>query len=165
MIGYTTIGTNDLEEKGEPEVIVRNVKTLLGTFKTHNPNMPVIVCKVMPSHASKSRPADKIQKINALVEELVKGNSQVVLCDSYSIFADEQGNAKKEEFPDLLHPNGAGVFASDAGLQRAGLSRPQEPHPTPSIQTCCSPGTSGARSAADTITFARNDASRPSRLR
>jgi lysophospholipase L1-like esterase len=28
--------------------------------------------------------------------------------DTYSIYADDQGGAKKEEFPDLLHPNAAG---------------------------------------------------------
>lgn len=111
------IGTNDLEEKGEPEVIAGNIKLMLARFKAFNPKMPVIVCKVMPSHASKSRPAGKIQKLNELVDALVKGDTQFIPCDTYSIFADENGNAKKSEFPDLLHPNAAGYAQWEAALK------------------------------------------------
>jgi lysophospholipase L1-like esterase len=39
---------------------------------------------------------------------MVKGDPRLLLCDTWSIFADEQGNAKGDEFPDLLHPNAAG---------------------------------------------------------
>jgi lysophospholipase L1-like esterase len=102
------IGTNDIEEKAEPQVIVENIKAILAAMKSHNPKMPVILCKVMPSHPSKSRPAEKIRKLNALVDELVKGDSQIIRCDTWGIFADADGNAKREEFPDLLHPNAAG---------------------------------------------------------
>jgi len=111
------IGTNDLEEKGEPEVIAGNIKLLFAALKTHNPKMPVIFCKVMPSHASKSRPADKIQKLNALVDDLVKNDPQFIGCDTYSIFADDEGNARKAEFPDLLHPNAAGYAKWTAVLK------------------------------------------------
>lgn len=102
------IGTNDLEENAEPEVIARNVQRILAACRARHPQMPVIVCKVMPSHASKKRPADKIRKLNALVDEIVKADPRCVRCDTWSIFADEDGNAKKAEFPDLLHPNAAG---------------------------------------------------------
>ena len=102
------IGTNDLEENGEPEVIAANVKLILAACKARHPQMPVIVCQVMPSHASKKRPADKIQKINALMGDIVKADPLFVSCDTYSLFADANGDAKKEEFPDLLHPNATG---------------------------------------------------------
>jgi lysophospholipase L1-like esterase len=102
------IGTNDLEDQSEPETIAENVKAILAALKAHNSKMPVIVCKVMPSDASKNRPAEKIKKLNALVDELIKGDPQFIRCDTCSIFANADGNAKKEEFPDLLHPNAAG---------------------------------------------------------
>lgn len=102
------IGTNDLEEQAAPELIAENTRAILAALKAHNPKMPVIVCKVMPSHASKRRPADKIRKINELVDEIVKADKQFVRCDTWSIFADADGNAKAVEFPDLLHPNEAG---------------------------------------------------------
>ena len=102
------IGTNDLEENGDPEVIAANVKLILDACAARHPKMPVIVCQVMPSDASKKRPADKIQKINALVGTVLKSEPQAVSCDTYTLFADAQGNAKKDEFPDLLHPNAIG---------------------------------------------------------
>jgi len=102
------IGTNDLEENAAPEQIAENVGLILSEIKASNPKTPVIVCKLTPSDASKKRPADKIQKINALVDDIVKKDPQFIRCDTYSIFANAEGNAKLEEFPDLLHPNAAG---------------------------------------------------------
>lgn len=102
------IGTNDLEDGGDPETIAGNVRAILAALKAHDPKMPVIVCKVMPSDPSKKRPADQIQQINARVDQVVNGDPEFIRCDTYSIFADAQGNAKPAEFPDLLHPNAAG---------------------------------------------------------
>jgi lysophospholipase L1-like esterase len=70
----------------------------------------------MPSSASKQRPADKIQKLNSLVDKIVAGDPQFIRCDTFTIFANEQGEAKKEEFPDLLHPNAAGYAKWVAAL-------------------------------------------------
>jgi lysophospholipase L1-like esterase/poly(3-hydroxybutyrate) depolymerase len=102
------IGTNDLEDGGDPETIAQNMKLILARLKAHNPKMPVVVCKVMPSSEKMRRPADKIRKVNALVDDLVKGDPQFIRCDTWTIFANEQADARKEEFPDLLHPNAAG---------------------------------------------------------
>ncbi|HSH92628.1 MAG TPA: GDSL-type esterase/lipase family protein [Roseimicrobium sp.] len=102
------IGTNDLEEGAEPEVIAGNVKLLLEAFKKHNPKMPVLFCQVFPSSETKKRPADKIKKLNELCAAAIKGNTQVVGIDTWPLFANDQGNAKVEEFPDLLHPNKLG---------------------------------------------------------
>ena len=71
----------------------------------------------MPSDPSKKRPADKIRQINALVDKIVTENSHFTRCDTYSIFADDQGNATPEEFPDLLHPNAAGYTKWAAALR------------------------------------------------
>jgi hypothetical protein len=70
--------------------------------------MPIVLCQVMPSSESKKRPADKIKKLNELYFAGVKGDRQVTLIETWTLFADAEGNAKKEEFPDLLHPNKAG---------------------------------------------------------
>jgi len=70
--------------------------------------MPIILCNVFPSHESKRRSAEQIKKINALYAAAVKGDPQVILVDTWSMFADEKDNARKAEFPDLLHPNKAG---------------------------------------------------------
>ena len=70
----------------------------------------------MPSAASLRRPAAKIQKLNALVDEWVARDPQFIRCDTYTIFADEQGEAKPAEFPDRLHLNAAGYAKWVAAL-------------------------------------------------
>lgn len=111
------IGTNDLEEQAEPETIAANLKLLLAEFEKHDSKLPVIVCQVFPSSATMKRPADKIKKINQLFAGVVKGNPQVRFMETWPLFADAQGDAKKDEFPDLLHPNGAGYAKWAAGLR------------------------------------------------
>jgi lysophospholipase L1-like esterase len=102
------IGTNDLEEKAEPETIAANLKLILAALKQHNAKMPIVLCQVFPSSATKARPADKIKKVNQLYAAAVKGDAQVTFIETYPLFANAQGDAKKEEMPDLLHPNKAG---------------------------------------------------------
>lgn len=111
------MGTNDLEESAEPEVIAANVQLILGRLKEHNPDMPIVLCQVFPSSASKKRPADKIKQINKLVADGVKENAQVTVLDTWTLFANSEGDAKAEEFPDLLHPNGAGYAKWSAALK------------------------------------------------
>jgi lysophospholipase L1-like esterase len=102
------MGTNDLEEKAEPKTIAANVTLIIAALKKHNARMPIILCKVFPSSPRKSRSAEKIRKINELYAAAVKGDPQVIVMETWVLFADEQGDAKKAEFPDLLHPNKAG---------------------------------------------------------
>ena len=102
------IGTNDLEENAEPETVAGNLKLILAELKKHNAKMPIVLCQVFPSSASLKRPADKIKKVNQLYAAAVKGDAQVTFIETYPLFANAQGDAKPEEFPDLLHPNKAG---------------------------------------------------------
>ncbi|MCI0748470.1 MAG: GDSL-type esterase/lipase family protein [Verrucomicrobia subdivision 3 bacterium] len=102
------IGTNDLEEQADPETIAGNLKLILAALKGHNAKMPIILCQVFPSSASKKRPAEQIKKLNQLYAAAVKGDPQVTFLETWLLFADAQGDAKKEEFPDLLHPNARG---------------------------------------------------------
>lgn len=111
------IGTNDLEEKADPETIAANLKLILAALAKHNPKMPIVLCKVFPSSASKSRPAEKIKKLNQLYSTEVKGNAQVILMETWVLFADSHGDAIPSEFPDLLHPNLAGYAKWAAALR------------------------------------------------
>ena len=110
------IGTNDIGLGADPAGVAANLQAILAALKASNAKLPVIVCRVMPSAASQQRPAAKIQKLNTLVDEMVARDPQFTRCDSYTIFADEQGDAKKTEFPDLLHPNAAGYAKWVAAL-------------------------------------------------
>jgi len=111
------IGTNDLEEKATPEVIADNLKLIIAGLKKHSADMPIILCNVMPSSAAKKRPADQIEKINQLYFAAVKGDAQVTMLDTWLLFANDKGDAKKPEFPDLLHPNKTGYAKWAAALR------------------------------------------------
>ena len=111
------IGTNDLEEKATPEVIADNLKLIIAALKKHSADMPIILCNVMPSSAAKKRPSDQIEKINQLYFAAVKGDAQVTILDTWLLFADDKGDAKKPEFPDLLHPNKTGYAKWAAALR------------------------------------------------
>ncbi len=111
------IGTNDLEEKATPEVIAENLKLIIAALKKHSADMPIILCNVMPSSAAKKRPSDQIEKINQLYFAAVKGDAQVTMLDTWLLFADDKGDAKKPEFPDLLHPNKTGYAKWAASLR------------------------------------------------
>lgn len=111
------IGTNDLEEGATPETIADNVRLILDALKAHDPHLPVVLCETFPSAASKSRPADKIKKLNQLYAALAKGRPQVTRLETWPLFADANGDAKPAEFPDLLHPNATGYRMWAASLR------------------------------------------------
>ena len=111
------IGTNDLEEGADPETIAANLKLILAKLKAHNPKMPIVLCQVFPSSETKKRPADRIKKVNQLYAAAVKGDPQITFIETWPLFANAQGDAKPEEFPDLLHPNQAGYAKWAAALR------------------------------------------------
>lgn len=111
------IGTNDLEEGAAPETIAGNLKLILAALHEHNPAMPVILCNVFPSAEAKKRPVAQIRAINRLYFALLKDLPQVTWLDTFALFANAQGDAKPEEFPDLLHPNAIGYAKWEAALR------------------------------------------------
>ena len=111
------IGTNDLDEGATPEIIAGNLTLMLAAMKRHNPRMPIVLCLVFPSSESMRRPAEKIKAVNALYLAAVKNDPQVIPLDTWTLFADPNGNAIAAEFPDLLHPNEAGYAKWAAALR------------------------------------------------
>ena len=110
------IGTNDLEENADPETIASNLKLILARLEAQDHHLPIVLCQVFPSSESKKRPADKVKRVNQLYAAAVKGDAQVTLLETWPLFATPQGDAKPEEFPDLLHPNQVGYAKWAAAL-------------------------------------------------
>ena len=110
------IGTNDLEEKADPETIAANLKLIIAALEKADPKMPIILCQVFPSSETKHRPAEQIKRINQLYAADVKGDPQVTLIETWPLFATAAGDAMPDEFPDLLHPNKAGYAKWAAAL-------------------------------------------------
>ena len=111
------IGTNDLEMGATPEVAADNVRRILGALEQHNKHMPIVLNQVFPSSATKSRPADQIKALNALLRAAVKNDAQVTNLETWPLFATSEGDAIPAEFPDLLHPNELGYAKWAAALR------------------------------------------------
>jgi lysophospholipase L1-like esterase len=111
------IGTNDLEEGATPEIVAGNLRLVVEALEAHDPSMPIVLCQVFPSSPEKKRPPEKIEAVNALYLAAVKNDPRVVYLETWPLFADEEGNAKIEEFPDLLHPNERGYAKWAAALR------------------------------------------------
>jgi lysophospholipase L1-like esterase len=111
------IGTNDLEDQAEPATVVGNLKLILAELEKSDARMPIVLCQVFPSSAVKKRPADRIKKLNALYAAAIKGDPRITLVETWPLFANAQGDASADEFPDLLHPNQAGYVKWAAALR------------------------------------------------
>ena len=102
------MGTNDLGDDATPQMIAENTVAIIQELLKANPETDIVYCNVMPSTAELNRPAKKITAINRLVAKAAISIPQVTIVDTYTLFANKKGDAKKEEFPDMLHPNKAG---------------------------------------------------------
>ncbi len=110
------IGTNDLALGGSPEQVMDNIRAIVAELQKQNPAVPIIINRVMPRGPLAGKFPEKIQKLNSLIDDLVKKDSRLALCDTWSIFDDGHGSCKKEEFPDMLHPNAGGYAKWKAAL-------------------------------------------------
>lgn len=111
------MGTNDIEVGVEPEAIGRNFQKIISAIKASSSTVPIVVCRVFPSSNSKKRPAETIKQLNGLYDGIVRGDKQVTLVDTWTLFADSKGDARPEFFPDMLHLNNAGYDRWASALQ------------------------------------------------
>lgn len=111
------LGTNDIEVGIEPQVAADNFKLILAAIKAHDPEVPVVLSLVFPSAAEKDRPLEKIKALNDLYAAAVKGDPQVTVVDTWTLFAAESGDADPQWFKDMLHLNPAGYDRWTAALR------------------------------------------------
>jgi lysophospholipase L1-like esterase len=133
------IGTNDIEQSAGPEIIAGNIRLILTALHQQSSAMPVVLCSVFPSSASKKRPADRIRRVNALLRALAGREPQVSYLDLWTHFANPTGDANPEEFPDLLHPNSVGYAKWAAAmrplLRQLGFHAAKSIDPVPGEKT------------------------------
>ena len=111
------IGTNDLDQGGKPEVIAANMKAIVTALHKANPKMPIVINKVMPRGLNPKRNfPELIAKLNGLYEAAFKNDALVIFNDTYVLFVNGEASVNKDEFPDLLHPNGVGYAKWTASL-------------------------------------------------
>lgn len=102
------MGTNDIGVGIDAEVIGSNFEKIIAAIKAHDQMVPIVLCRIFPSSAEKKRPASSIQKANDRLEAIVKGDGQITVLDTWTLFANEEGEARSDWFPDRLHLNDDG---------------------------------------------------------
>jgi len=99
------MGTNDLKDEHSAADIAGNFKLIVDEIRGAQPEVPLVVCLVPPSSASRGRSAERVQELNRHYLEAVKGLPAVTVVDTFSLFATPSGECDPVEFPDLLHPS------------------------------------------------------------
>lgn len=110
-------GTNDIGVNITPDAIGRNFEKIVKAIKAHNPQVPIVLCRMFPSSETKGRPRKTIEAVNALYDAAVKGDPQITVVDTWTLFADAAGDARADLFPDLLHLNESGYARWGAALR------------------------------------------------
>jgi beta-glucosidase len=113
------IGTNDLALGGTPDQVIDNIRAIVAELQKQNRNVRIVLNLIMPRGPKPDMPdlfPKKILELNKLIQDFAKKNGHVVVCDTFSIFDDGKGSCKKDEFPDMLHPNKAGYAKWKAAL-------------------------------------------------
>jgi len=110
------IGTNDLALGGTPAQVIDNIKAIVAELEKQNRNVRIVINLVMPRGPQAGKFPDKIRELNALIQDFAKKNGRIVICDTWALFDDGTGSCKKDEFPDMLHPNKAGYAKWKAAL-------------------------------------------------
>jgi lysophospholipase L1-like esterase len=123
------VGTNDVELQVAPATIAANMNEILTALEASDPAMPIVLCELFPSSAQQRRPRDRILDVNRRYADLTRAHPRVTLLPTWSLFADEKGDAKPAEFPDLLHPNDTGYrrWAAALGPVLAHVGGPRAP--------------------------------------
>ena len=103
--------------EARPDVVESNVRTILAALRDHDPKMPVVLCQVFPSSATKKRPAAVIKETNARLLALARNDPRVTIVDTWRLWADAAGDAPvAERAPPLRHHRGDGL---ELGILRA----------------------------------------------
>jgi len=110
------IGTNDLDQGTEPNVVADNLHAIIAALHKADPNMPIIINKVMPRATKPGLFPEKIRALNDFYTAAFKDDPKITFCDTWTIFDAGDGQCKKEEFGDMLHPNEAGYAKWTAAL-------------------------------------------------
>jgi len=117
------IGINDIGCRASPEGAASNMRLILADIRKADPHVPIILCQVFPSSVEKKGPASEIMRLNELYAKAAQGDTRITFLVTWPLFANEKGESKPEEFPDLVHPNQVGYTKWADALRPALIAR------------------------------------------
>ncbi len=105
---FLLIGVNDLKREVPVPVIIENYKRMVAMIRKESPRTRIYLQSVLPVNDSmliepfrKVTTAD-VQKLNEALQSLAR-QKRIDYVNLHEVFADENGQLKKEETPDGLH--------------------------------------------------------------
>jgi lysophospholipase L1-like esterase len=123
------IGTNDLNEGAEPEAVLENIKLIVSLVRQSSMIQRTIVCTLTPRAHVAGRFPEQILKLNEGLKKAFGNDPGSSVFDSWSLFADEHGQPRQDDFPDLLHPSPSAYQKWAAALRPLLSSQPLAPIP------------------------------------
>ncbi|HKB91386.1 MAG TPA: GDSL-type esterase/lipase family protein [Opitutaceae bacterium] len=109
------IGTNDLNADTTPTDVAENLRAAYAMIRQSYPDIPIALCYVMPRGAEKGFP-EKVHHLNGLLDGIAHDDAHTTICDTYTIYVQEDGTSLPEVFHDRLHPNAAGYVKWQSAL-------------------------------------------------
>ncbi len=114
---FVMIGINDLIRGIEDETILANQEMIIRYLRRVHPRSKIIIQSILPHSAEKATwegrdrllaiPNTRIRAINERLKVIAK-QEDVIFLDLYPLFADNEGNLKRELSSDGLHLNPQG---------------------------------------------------------
>lgn len=100
-------GINDFTQqpKGTAETISANVRSILEGVRAANPQVPVLVCEILPS---RNATAETLRATNAAVDKVMEEFPNAHRVKTYTPFLNADGTQNASLFLDGTHPNPAG---------------------------------------------------------
>jgi lysophospholipase L1-like esterase len=111
---FILIGINDLARNIPDSIILSNYQKIIGKIKSGSPSTKIYFQTLLPTNNILNRKSsiynhnENIIKINDAMKEIAVKDNRFILIDTYSIFADELGNMRKEYTWDGVHLNLSG---------------------------------------------------------
>nr|WP_228014713.1 SGNH/GDSL hydrolase family protein [Fortiea sp. LEGE XX443] len=123
---FVLIGINDLIRGESDEVILNNQRQIIRYLRKAHPTAQVVVQSILPHGAAEATwegrdkllalPNSRIRQLNQQLQRIAAKRG-VKYLDLYSLFANQQGNLRRELSTDGLHLSPAGYLVWRTALQ------------------------------------------------
>jgi lysophospholipase L1-like esterase len=108
------MGTNDAKDGKAPAAIVADLRAAAEKIHAAHPDIPVIVCRLLPRAPRPGQPREAellpgvIPEVNQLIDRLPAELPWLRVADTFTPFARSDASPKPEYLGDGVHPNAAG---------------------------------------------------------
>jgi lysophospholipase L1-like esterase len=99
------IGSNDLSAREDLAMLISNFKTIVGTLRDYDRQLPIVLCKLPPRDNPEAPVPDaELRELNSRLDGLTRSDPKLVLLDLYRLLTLPDGSIDPRYFyEDKLH--------------------------------------------------------------